>query len=122
MKFLLVLKNFQTFIVTTPFAEARQLSDWLRGISRNNPISFVNDPIAWLPDKSFANMLITEEDVSDALDGLCELPSDSKLIGSTETWRDCHGTLMVDDNGSIFYSCQKSNSDWELPYNLYKGN
>jgi len=32
----------------------------------------------------------------------------------------CHGTLMVDDNDSIFYSANNQKAEWKLPYLLHR--
>lgn len=111
LRFLMVLQNFETYVVTTPFAETWQLQQWLNGLSGSAAQEFVNDPIANLPTRSFANFVVGEEDLGKYSDSV--LYNDSMV-------KHCHGTLMVDDNKSIFYSETKKNADWKLPYCIFK--
>lgn len=110
IRFLLVLQNFETWLVTTPFAEEWQLKQWLHGISQINPRDFIQDPIGNLPPRSFANFVVDEE--IDQYENAIR-PDDPLL-------RNCHGTLMVDDNKSIFYSTKNQNAEWKLPYLLHQ--
>ncbi len=111
IRFLLILQNFETCVVTTPFAETWQLQQWLNGLNGDAAQEFVEDPIANLPVRSFVNFVVGEEDLDKHSDAV--LPSDTMV-------KHCHGTLMVDDNKSIFYSEKKKNADWKLPYCISK--
>ena len=109
IRFLLVLRNFETWMITTPFAEQWQLQQWLNGLQIDCN-DFIHDPIANLPPRSFANFVVADEE------GEYE---DS--IRPTDAIMDtCHGTLMVDDNDSIFYSPKIRNAEWKLPYLLHQ--
>jgi hypothetical protein len=114
IKFMLVGQNFTSFLVTTPFDTVQQLEEWLCTI--RNDKKFADDPIANLPPRSFANLIITEDDIED-------IDLDEKTVMIEDpVWDDCHGTLMVDDNSSVFYSARKNNSkNWTLPYMLING-
>ena len=120
IRFMLVTTDFVSYIVTTTFTEIEQLQDWLDSIQGN--AKFVDDPISHLPPKSFANILITNDDIADMKDSGVEIPS-HYVIDQRETWDLCHGTLLVDDNESVFYSLRNNtDSDWKLPFMLTKGN
>jgi hypothetical protein len=117
VKFLLVAENLISYIVTTPFEQVCDLVAWLEGIRGN--VCFSEDPIAWLPPGSFANIIITEDEILD-------LPKDTRtaiLSECDEMLRECHGTLMVDDNDSVFYWVRDSKNieEWKLPSMLVKG-
>lgn len=110
IRFLLVLQNFETWLITTPFAEDWQLQQWLNGVQSvpTTAREFVDDPIANLPPRSFANFVVDEE-YHDFKEVGAIKPNDPLLDR-------CHGTLMVDDNKSIFYSVRNRNAEWKLPY------
>jgi hypothetical protein len=114
IKFMLVGHNFTSFLVTTPFHTIQQLEEWLSTIRDDK--KFVDDPIANLPPHSFANLIITDEDYED-------IDLDEKTVKIEDpVWENCHGTLLVDDNSSVFYSARKNHSkDWKLPYMLVNG-
>lgn len=111
LRFLMILQNFETYVVTTPFAESWQLQQWLNGLSGEAAQEFTDDPIANLPSRSFANFVVCEDELGEYSDSV--VPNDPLV-------KDCHGTLMVDDNKSIFYSETKKNADWKLPYCIFK--
>ena len=111
IRFLMILQNFETYVVTTPFAETWQLQQWLNGMSGSAAKEFIDDPIANLPSRSFVNFVVGEEDLANYSESV--LPNDPMV-------KHCHGTLMVDDNKSIFYSETKRNADWKLPYCIFK--
>lgn len=114
IKFMLVGQNFTSFLVTTPFDTPQQLEEWLCTI--RNDKKFADDPIANLPHRSFANLIITQDDIEDIELNEKTVMVDDPLID------DCHGTLLVDDNSSVFYSARKKHSgDWKLPYMLING-
>lgn len=106
IRFLLVLKGFETYLVTTPFAETWQLQQWLNGI---NAPDFIDDPLANLPPRSFANFVMdaVEEDREE---------HDNVISPSHRFMREAHGTMMVDDNKSIFYMTKERSADWKLPF------
>jgi len=117
VKFLLVTEDLVSYIVTTPFQQVCEFVAWLEGIRGN--AKFADDPIAWLPSGSFANIIITEEDIDD-------LPNNTQtamLDECHEMLCECHGTLMVDDNDSVFYWVRDSKNieTWKLPSMLVKG-
>ena len=119
IRFLLVLENFNTFLVTTPFIEEWQFKQWLNGVQTIDPRGFAKDPLANLPPKSFANQILNEEEIRDLLDvGL--LVGSDVIRTNDPMMEECHGTLLVDDSDSIFYSAKKRNADWELPYLLHR--
>jgi len=111
IRFLMILENFETYVVTTPFLEKWQLQQWLNGMNGNVGRQFVEDPIANLPPRSFANFVIGEDD------SLCE----GSVLYNDPMVKDCHGTLMVDDNNSIFYTEAKKSIEWKLPYCIFTG-
>ena len=122
IRFMLVLSGFDTYIVRTPFTEPSQLQEWL-GTIANNP-SFLDDPLGNLPPKSSASLLLTEEELMDGELDFFDLGADDDmmLVEDKRTWDCCHGTLMVDDNDSIFYSVKvNKDSDWKLPFQLHDG-
>jgi len=117
IKFLLVTEDLISYIVTTPFEQVCELVAWLEGIRGN--AKFVDDPIAWLPSGSFANIIVTEDDVDD-------LPNNTQaaILGEcNQLLYECHGTLMVDDNDSVFYWVRdnKNIEEWKLPSMLARG-
>jgi hypothetical protein len=119
IKFLLVLDNFNTFLVNTPFVEEWQFTQWLNGVQTINPSGFAQDPLANLPPKSFANQILNEDEIQDLLDvglivGSDVIPTNDPMLKA------CHGTLMVDDNDSIFYSANNQKAEWKLPYLLHR--
>ena len=119
IKFLLVLENFSTFLVNTSFTEEWQFQQWLNGVREVNPRDFVEDPLANLPPKSFANQILNEAEIRDLLEvglmvGSEVIPADDPMLN------ECHGTLMIDDNDSIFYSVENRNAEWKLPYLLHR--
>jgi len=119
IRFLLVLENFNTLLITTPFVEEWQFKQWLNGVQTIDPRGFAKDPLANLPPNSFANQILNEDEIQDLLD--VGLTVGKNIIGTKNPMlNECHGTLMVDDSDSIFYSAKKRNADWELPYLLHR--
>jgi hypothetical protein len=114
LKFLLVLENFNTFVISTPFAEEWQLKQWLHGVKTVGATEFIRDPLANLPPRSFANQVLNEEEIEIGF-----IHEDDAISTDDSMLKDCHGTLMVDDNDSIFYSVKNRNANWELPYCIH---
>lgn len=116
IKFMLVCENLVAYIVSTPFTKVSELREWLDTIAGN--AKFVCDPIAHLPPRSFANLLITEDEEND----IAPVKNFAKIEHSS-TWKDCHGTLLVDDNDSVFYWVRDKNEcgEWTLPAMLKQG-
>lgn len=112
LRFLLVLSDFNMYLVTTPFAEDWQMKQWLDGV-REEGTAFVEDPISFLPPRSFANLVVDDIDEGFSEERNAIRPSHSLLKG-------CHGTLMVDDNNSVYYSRTKT-EDWDVPYQILNG-
>lgn len=118
IKFMLVLGNFETYIVNTPFTQQEELQEWVGSIKGNT--DFVNDPLANLPPRSFANLLLTQDEINEDDHG--HDPETVAMIDSKDTWDGCHGTLMVDDNDSVFYSVRvNKTSEWKLPFVIKRG-
>lgn len=109
IRFLLVLRNFETWIITTPFAEQWQLQQWLNGMQIECK-DFIRDPLGNLPPRSFANFVVADE----------EGEYENSIRPTDAIMDSCHGTLMVDDNDSVFYSVKNRNADWKLPRLLYQ--
>lgn len=112
LKFMLVLQNLNTYIVTTPFQKPSDLQRWIAEIDSE----FINDPIANLPPKSLADALLSPDEIAEqyvendlAIPDFVISVSDRKIINQ------CHGTLFVDDNHSVFYSPKNKSEDWVLP-------
>jgi hypothetical protein len=120
ISFMLVLENLDTHIVTTSFTGVDQLQDWLRIINKENHAEFVKDPFSLLPTGCTHQRLISIEELDELTGGG---RNTHLLIEDMETWRSVHGTLLVDDNASVFYSVRKDDtfSEWKLPYQLCKG-
>jgi hypothetical protein len=118
IKFMLVLGNFETYIVNTPFVQNDELQEWVGSIKGNT--DFVGNPLANLPPRSFANLLLTQDEINEDDHG--HDPETVAVIDNKETWDGCHGTLMVDDNDSVFYSVRiNKTSEWKLPFVIKRG-
>jgi hypothetical protein len=111
LRFLLVLPDFTMYVVTTPFGEEWQMKRWLEGVREGGADVLVDDPISSLPPRSFANLVTDEIE-----DGFSE--EKNAIKPSHALLRGCHGTLMVDGNGSVFYMTRGSMEKWDLPYRI----
>lgn len=120
INFMLVLENLDTHIVKTQFTSVDQLQDWLRITNEEKHEEFVKDPFAVLPKGCTSQRLISVEELSELTGGG---QNNHLLIEDMETWDSVHGTLLIDDNASVFYSVRKDTPDiWKLPYQLRRGN
>lgn len=117
IRFMLVMPGLECYIVKTQFTEASQLQEWVAEISGPRRDEFMADPLGNLPAKALADLLLTEDEMRD-IEGS---KNGTAAIENSETWKSCHGTLMVDDNQSIFYSLRRNtNSEWKLPFALHR--
>lgn len=114
LRFLLVLPDFTMYLVTTPFAEEWQMKQWLDGVREGGADAFMDDPISSLPPRSFANLVVDDIDEGFSEERNAIKPSHALLKG-------CHGTLMVDENKSVYYMSRDSSSEWKVPYQLVNG-